>query len=270
MAAAVIDTHGRLDVMVNNAGIVGVNGRITETPTDAWDHTVAVLMRSVFLGMNTPLARMVPQRSGVIISIASTAGILGGLGPHCYTACKHAVIGLTNSVASELAGNGIRVNAIAPGSTVSAMTSAVLTDHHTDTDAPPRRSLPGRRSASQAGPKTSPTPRSTSPATKRGSSPATPSSSTPAKPPSAAIAASTNSQRPSFTKPGGGPDPSIKHTPKECAVGGRHDADRLPARARSAYRLGGLLVRESGDCHRMFDAMARRGALQRRFATYSV
>lgn len=77
---------------------------------------------------------MVPQRSGVIISIASTAGILGGLGPHCYTACKHAVIGLTKSVASELAGNGVRVNAIA-GGTVSAMTSAVLTDHHTNTDA---------------------------------------------------------------------------------------------------------------------------------------
>lgn len=55
--AAAIDNHGRLDVMVNNAGLAGGDGRITETPTDAWDHTVAVLMRSVFLGTNTPLAR---------------------------------------------------------------------------------------------------------------------------------------------------------------------------------------------------------------------
>ena len=133
MAAAIVG-HGRLDVMVNNPGIVGVIGRIAETPTDACDHTVAVLMRSVFLGMKHAARAMVPQGSGVIISTASTAGILGGLGPHCYTACKHAVIGLTNSVASELAGNGIRVNAIA-GGTVSAMTSAVLTDHHTATDA---------------------------------------------------------------------------------------------------------------------------------------
>jgi NAD(P)-dependent dehydrogenase (short-subunit alcohol dehydrogenase family) len=137
VAAAVdlaVSEFGRLDVMFNNAGIVGAVGRIADTSADAWDRTVAVLIRSVYLGMKHAARVMVPQGSGVIISTSSTAGILGGLGPHCYTACKHAVIGLTKSVASELGHSGIRVNAISPGNTVTAMTAAVLTGDHTAVD----------------------------------------------------------------------------------------------------------------------------------------
>ncbi len=75
---------------------------------------------------------MVGQRSGVILSTASSAGVLGGLGPHTYTAAKHAVVGLTKSVGSELAADGIRVNAIAPGSTVTAMTASAITGDPSD------------------------------------------------------------------------------------------------------------------------------------------
>jgi NAD(P)-dependent dehydrogenase (short-subunit alcohol dehydrogenase family) len=137
VAAAVdlaVSEFGRLDVMFNNAGIVGVIGPIADTPTDGWDQTVSILLRGVFLGMKHAARVMVPQRSGSIISTSSTAGILGGLGPHCYTTCKHGVIGMTKSVASELATHGIRVNAISPGSVVTALTSAVITGDHTAQD----------------------------------------------------------------------------------------------------------------------------------------
>jgi len=135
VAAAVdlaVSAFGRLDVMFNNAGIIGAVGPIADTTADAWDRTVAVLLRSVFLGMKHASRVMVPQHGGSILSTASTAGILGGLGPHAYTACKHAVIGLTKSVASELNQHGIRVNAIAPGGTVTAMTATAITGDHTD------------------------------------------------------------------------------------------------------------------------------------------
>jgi NAD(P)-dependent dehydrogenase (short-subunit alcohol dehydrogenase family) len=93
--AAVVDLavaeFGRLDCMFNNAGIIGVVGPISVTSVEAWDRSVAVLLRSVFLGMKHAARVMVPQRAGAILSTSSTAGITGGLGPHAYSACKTAV-----------------------------------------------------------------------------------------------------------------------------------------------------------------------------------
>ncbi len=130
VAAAVdlaVSEFGRLDCIINNAGIIGAVGPIKDISVEAWDTTVAILLRGVFLGMKHAARVMIPQKSGCILSLSSTAGVAGGLGPHPYTAAKHAVVGLTKSAGSELAKYGVRVNAVAPGNIATEMTSSLIT-----------------------------------------------------------------------------------------------------------------------------------------------
>ncbi|MFT7653145.1 MAG: xanthoxin dehydrogenase [Limisphaerales bacterium] len=127
-----VEQFGKLDIMYNNAGIVGTVGPIATTPADEWKFTVDILLNGVFYGCKHAARVMTPQGSGAIVSMASTAGILGGLGPHCYTACKHAVVGLTKGVAAELCAHNIRVNCIAPAGMATAMVAEVSTGDHTD------------------------------------------------------------------------------------------------------------------------------------------
>ncbi len=124
---ACVSAFGALDVMVNNAGIVGVTGPIGETALDDYERTMAVLLTSVFLGTKHALPVMVGQGSGSIINTASTAGVQGGLGPHVYTTAKHGVIGLSKSVAVEAAPFGVRVNVLCPGATLSSLTAGLVT-----------------------------------------------------------------------------------------------------------------------------------------------
>jgi NAD(P)-dependent dehydrogenase (short-subunit alcohol dehydrogenase family) len=131
VAAAIqlaVDTWGRLDVMFNNAGVVGAVGPITETDSAQWHRSIDILLHSVYYGCKHAARVMVPQGSGSIISTTSIAGVIGGLGPHAYTAAKTAVVGLTKSVASEVMPTGVRCNAIAPGSIPTPLTAAAIGD----------------------------------------------------------------------------------------------------------------------------------------------
>lgn len=126
-----VKEFGQLDVMFNNAGIVGAIGPIETTLEAEWTATLAVLLNGVFFGMKHAARVMKPQGSGSIISMSSVAGLTGGLGPHAYCAAKNAVVGLTKNVGAELCGNGIRVNAIAPYSMATSMVAdAYLHDHN--------------------------------------------------------------------------------------------------------------------------------------------
>ncbi len=117
---------GRLDVMFNNAGIIGATGPVAKSEMADVDLTIAVILRGTFLGMKHAARAMEPAGSGVILSTSSPAGLVGGLGAHAYSAAKAGVIGLTYSVAAELRPRGIRVNAIVPGAVVSAMTADLV------------------------------------------------------------------------------------------------------------------------------------------------
>jgi NAD(P)-dependent dehydrogenase (short-subunit alcohol dehydrogenase family) len=110
------DTFGRLDCMINNAGIGGAFGPVTDIEAEDWDATFAVLVRAVFLGTKHAVRVMKAQeRGGAIVNTASVAGLAGGIAPQAYSAAKAAVISFTKTTALELAPEGIRVNSVSPG-----------------------------------------------------------------------------------------------------------------------------------------------------------
>ncbi|MCX5670689.1 MAG: SDR family NAD(P)-dependent oxidoreductase [Planctomycetota bacterium] len=118
--AAVRERFGRLDVLVNNAGI-GLYGLVKDVPLEDLDRMVGVNLRGTFLCCQEAMRIMAPQKSGYIINISSVVGFKGYPKQAGYTATKHAVMGLTKSLAVEAQEHGIRTSAILPGGVDTAM-----------------------------------------------------------------------------------------------------------------------------------------------------
>jgi NAD(P)-dependent dehydrogenase (short-subunit alcohol dehydrogenase family) len=116
-----VTRFGRLDVAVNNAATEGEVGPITEQTAETYAATFETNVLGVLLTMKHEVRAMQEHRSGSIINISSTYGHEGAAGASVYVGSKHAVEGITKSVALEIAKSGIRVNAVAPGPTDTGM-----------------------------------------------------------------------------------------------------------------------------------------------------
>jgi NAD(P)-dependent dehydrogenase (short-subunit alcohol dehydrogenase family) len=116
-----VKRFGRLDIAVNNAGTEGLRGLVTEQTEQSYAATFDSNVLGVLLSMKHELRAMLPQGSGSIVNVSSAYGRVGAAGASVYVASKHAVEGLTKSAALEVAGTGVRVNVVAPGTTDTGM-----------------------------------------------------------------------------------------------------------------------------------------------------
>ena len=121
LVSETVRTFGRLDVMINNAGVLDGYATCLETSVELFDQVLSINLRGTFFGCKRALAEMVPAGYGKIINVASVAGLIAEGGGLAYTSSKHAVVGLTRQVACEYGPAGIRTNAICPGPIATAL-----------------------------------------------------------------------------------------------------------------------------------------------------
>ncbi len=124
LADAILGDLGRVDVLVNNAGVTR-DGLSMRMSSEDWDVVVDTNLKGAFNFIRAVQRPMAKQRSGRIINISSVSGIMGNAGQANYAASKAGLIGLTKTIARELSGRGITVNAVAPGFIQTDMTDAL-------------------------------------------------------------------------------------------------------------------------------------------------
>lgn len=144
LVASIVERHGRLDLAANVAGTSGTYARVVDTATDDWRSTLAVNLDGVFFCLRAELRAMVATGHGSIVNVASSAGRMGIPGLAAYSASKHAVLGLTKSAALEAAHEGIRVNAVCPGSVRTPMLRSFVGGDEAALDKMGRRAPIGR------------------------------------------------------------------------------------------------------------------------------
>jgi len=120
-----LETHGRIDAFINNAGVEGVVAPIEDYPEQEFDKVISVNVRGVFLGMKYAVPALRKSGGGSIVNLASVAGLSGSTGTPAYNASKHAVIGLTKSAAVQLGAENIRVNAVCPSPVTGRMMASL-------------------------------------------------------------------------------------------------------------------------------------------------
>ncbi len=125
--AAVQEEFGRLDFHINNAAI-GLFGQLAEFPTADLDRLLSINVRGTYLCCQQAMRMMIPQQSGYIINISSVVGFKGYGNQSAYTASKHAVTGLTKSLAVEAQPHNIRISVVDPGGTDTALVAAARPD----------------------------------------------------------------------------------------------------------------------------------------------
>ena len=126
LVGATIAEHGQLDILVNNAGIAGPTAAAVDMEREAWDRTLAINLTGAMLCAKHALPHMIARRRGRILNITSVAGFIGYPLRSPYAASKWGMIGLTRSLALEVAAHDITVNAIAPGSVRGERMSGVI------------------------------------------------------------------------------------------------------------------------------------------------
>jgi 3-oxoacyl-[acyl-carrier protein] reductase len=119
-----VEKYGRVDILINNAGIAQ-DALVRKMTEEKWDRVVNVNLKGVFNCIQAVVEVMISQGYGVIINASSVVGVYGNIGQTNYAASKAGVIGMTKALAKELGRKGIRVNAVAPGYTMTSMMANV-------------------------------------------------------------------------------------------------------------------------------------------------